>query len=92
MSSAPAPVLPPDPHRPSPAKTRAFLRMAWLANPFAYIAINTFIPDTARRGRAFSSLADVRRVCLFAVGFCAARHISRRSGSGPAGITGSAGW
>ncbi len=40
--SAPAPV--PDPHRPSPAKTRAFLRMAWLANPFAYIAINTLIP------------------------------------------------
>jgi predicted MFS family arabinose efflux permease len=34
----------PDPHRPSPAKTRAFLRMAWLANPFAYLAINTFIP------------------------------------------------
>ena len=39
---APAPV--PDPHRPSPVKTRAFLRMAWLANPFAYLAINTFIP------------------------------------------------
>jgi predicted MFS family arabinose efflux permease len=39
-----APALLPDPHRPSPAKTRAFLRMAWLANPFAYIAINTFIP------------------------------------------------
>jgi MFS family permease len=39
---ASAPV--PDPHRPSPAKTKAFLRMAWLANPFAYIAINTFIP------------------------------------------------
>ena len=38
----PAPI--PDPHRPSPAKTKAFLRMAWLANPFAYIAINTFIP------------------------------------------------
>ena len=37
--SAPAP----DPHRPSPAKTKAFLRMAWLANPFAYIAINTLI-------------------------------------------------
>jgi predicted MFS family arabinose efflux permease len=34
----------PDPHRPSPAKTRAFLRMAWLANPVAYIAVNTFIP------------------------------------------------
>jgi len=39
-----APVPAPDPHRPSPAKTKAFLRMAWLANPFAYIAINTFIP------------------------------------------------
>jgi predicted MFS family arabinose efflux permease len=36
--------LPPDPHRPSPAKTKAFLRMAWLANPFAYVAINTLIP------------------------------------------------
>ena len=34
----------PDSPRPSPAKTRAFLRMAWLANPFAYLAINTFIP------------------------------------------------
>lgn len=43
--SAAAPVLPPDPHRPSPAKTRAFLRMAWLANPVAYVAINTFIPE-----------------------------------------------
>ena len=39
---APAPI--PDPHRPSPAKTKAFLHMAWLANPLAYIAINTFIP------------------------------------------------
>lgn len=40
----PPTVLPPDPHRPSRAKTQAFLRMAWIANPFAYIAINTFIP------------------------------------------------
>jgi predicted MFS family arabinose efflux permease len=39
---APAPLL--DPNRPSPAKARAFLWMAWLANPFAYIAINTFVP------------------------------------------------
>ena len=42
----------PDPHRPSPAKTRAFLRMAWLSNPFAYIAINTLIaviPGLAER-------------------------------------------
>jgi predicted MFS family arabinose efflux permease len=34
---------PPDPHRPSLAKAKAFLRMAWLANPFAYIAVNTLI-------------------------------------------------
>jgi predicted MFS family arabinose efflux permease len=40
----PVPALPPDPNRPSPAKTKAFLRMAWLSNPFAYIAINSFIP------------------------------------------------
>ena len=33
----------PDPNRPSPAKAKTFLRMAWLANPFAYIAINTLI-------------------------------------------------
>lgn len=39
-----APPLPTDPHRPSAAKAKAFLRMAWLANPFAYIAINTFVP------------------------------------------------
>jgi MFS family permease len=40
---APALRLPPDPHRPSPAKTLAFRRMALLSNPFAYIAINTLI-------------------------------------------------
>jgi predicted MFS family arabinose efflux permease len=39
----PVTALPPDPHRPSASKARAFLRMAWLANPFAYIAINTLI-------------------------------------------------
>jgi predicted MFS family arabinose efflux permease len=37
------PVLPSDPNRPSPAMAKTFLRMAWLANPFAYIAINTLI-------------------------------------------------
>ncbi len=39
-------------HPLSAAKTGAFLRMAWLANPFAYIAINTLIavmPGTALR-------------------------------------------
>jgi len=34
---------PPDPNRPSPARAKAFLRMAWLANPCAYIAVNTLI-------------------------------------------------
>ena len=34
---------PPDPRRPPAQRAKAFLRMAWLANPFAYIAINTLI-------------------------------------------------
>jgi predicted MFS family arabinose efflux permease len=34
---------PPDPHRPSPARAKNFQQLAWLANPFAYIAINTLI-------------------------------------------------
>jgi predicted MFS family arabinose efflux permease len=37
---------PPDPDRPSPARAKTFLRMAWLANPFAYIAVNTLIAVT----------------------------------------------
>ncbi|HEV2695312.1 MAG TPA: MFS transporter [Verrucomicrobiae bacterium] len=32
-----------NPHRPAPALAKSFQRMAWLANPFAYIAINTLI-------------------------------------------------
>jgi predicted MFS family arabinose efflux permease len=43
VNKPPAAPPPPDPHRPSPAKAKAFLRMAWLANPFAYIAVNTLI-------------------------------------------------
>jgi len=42
----------PDPHPHSPALTKVFLRLAWLANPFAYIAINTLIavvPGVAKR-------------------------------------------
>jgi predicted MFS family arabinose efflux permease len=34
---------PVDPERPSPVVAACFLRMAWLANPFAYIGINTLI-------------------------------------------------
>lgn len=35
--------LPPDANRPTPTLAKTFLRMAWLANPFAYIAINTLL-------------------------------------------------
>jgi predicted MFS family arabinose efflux permease len=37
---------PPDLDRPSPVRAKTFLRMSWLANPFAYIAINTLIAVT----------------------------------------------
>lgn len=47
------PVAPdPDPHPHPAALTKVFLRLAWLANPFAYIAINTLIaviPGVAKR-------------------------------------------
>ena len=33
----------PDANRPSPARAKNFLHLAWLANPFAYIGINTLI-------------------------------------------------
>jgi len=42
------------------AKSRCFLRMAWLANPFAYIAINTLIavvPGVANRLHLSTMLA-----------------------------------
>jgi predicted MFS family arabinose efflux permease len=35
--------LPPEPHRPASPCANVFLKMAWLANPFAYIAIQTLI-------------------------------------------------
>lgn len=35
--------LPPEPHRPTSPIAKTFLKMAWLSNPFAYIAINTLI-------------------------------------------------
>jgi MFS family permease len=34
---------PPNPNRPSPARAKAFLHMAWLANPCAYLGVNTLI-------------------------------------------------
>ena len=38
--------LPPEPHRPASPRAKAFLKMAWMANPFAYIAIQTLIAIT----------------------------------------------
>ena len=38
--------LPFDANRPSPDRAKNFLRLAWLANPFAYIAINTLLAAT----------------------------------------------
>ncbi len=43
---------PPAANRPTPARAKSFQRLAWLANPFAYIAINTLlavIPGLAAR-------------------------------------------
>jgi predicted MFS family arabinose efflux permease len=34
-----------DPDRPAPASAKNFQQLAWLANPFAYIAINTLIAE-----------------------------------------------
>jgi predicted MFS family arabinose efflux permease len=39
----PVTTLPSEPHQPASLKAKTFLKMAWLANPFAYIAINTLI-------------------------------------------------
>jgi predicted MFS family arabinose efflux permease len=59
----PAAAAPPvEIHPHSPARTRSFLRMAWLANPFAYIGINTLIalmPGMARRLELSATLAGV---------------------------------
>ena len=47
------PLIPePAPHQLPVARTKVFLNLAWLANPFAYVAINTLIavsPGVARR-------------------------------------------
>jgi len=51
-AETPANAEPEPPHPHAPELTRVFLRMAWLSNPFAYIAINTVIavvPGVAAR-------------------------------------------
>lgn len=48
------------PHAPAPARARGFLRMAWLANPFSYIASNTLVavmPGVAQRLELSTTLA-----------------------------------
>jgi MFS family permease len=44
----PAPDPPPSACARSPVSSRTFLRMAWIANPFAYIAINAAVPVIPR--------------------------------------------
>lgn len=43
-AAEPDPSVGADPGNVGPAAGKAFLRLAWLANPFAYIAMNTLIP------------------------------------------------
>ncbi len=46
------PALTAGPDQPAPARAKLFQRLAWLANPFAYIAINTLVavlPGIARK-------------------------------------------
>lgn len=60
--SAEAGTPPLEPHRPPAQKAKAFLPMAWLANPFAYIAINTLvavIPGLAHKFQLSPTLAGV---------------------------------
>lgn len=64
---APLPSAPvnaaPEPHAHSAAKTKVFLRLAWLANPFAYIAINTLIA-------VIPGVASRLQLSTMAAGFC----------------------
>jgi MFS family permease len=43
LATSAAPAKPAQPHNPASPRAATFLRMAWLANPFAYIAIQTLI-------------------------------------------------
>lgn len=52
--------VPHDTTRPSPARVKYFQQLAWLANPFAYIAINTLIavlPGVAAKFQLSNTLA-----------------------------------
>jgi MFS family permease len=58
MSPAPS-----EEHPCSPARARTFQRMAWLANPFAYIAINTLVA-------LIPGIADHLKLSTTVAGFC----------------------
>ena len=82
--------------RPAPAiagsSAKTFLRMAWLANPFAYIAINTLIAVLpGHRGANFISRRCSPDLPVRSGVSCGSAR-SWCCGTGPAGITGSAGW
>lgn len=61
-AALPADAAPPAAHPRPPETGRAFLRMAWLANPFSYIATNTLVavmPGVAQRLGLSTTLAGV---------------------------------
>lgn len=69
-----APIADDTPHPHTPERTHLFLRLAWLANPFAYIAINTVIavvPGIAHKLELSTTLA----------GFCCSVWCFARLGS-----------
>ena len=92
VNKPPAAPPPPDPNRPSPARAKTFLRMAWLANPFAYIAINTLHRRHAGHRRANSSSRRCSPDSSARSGVSCGWARSSCCGAGRAGITGSAGW
>ena len=93
--AAPPIAAKPLPSKPHPqahpvGRTKVFLRLAWLANPFAYIAINTFIalmPGIAKRLELSTMAAGFCCSCWSFTRLAAFFVLWRYTG----GITGSAG-
>ncbi len=52
-----------EPHPHSPEETKCFVRMAWLANPFAYIGVNTLVA-------VMPGIAGRLELSTMAAGFC----------------------
>ena len=54
--------IPHDANRPSPARAKNFQQLAWIANPFAYLAINTLmavLPGVAAKFELSNTLAGI---------------------------------